>query len=87
MGNKKREHMAERDIPMNKILSNVEQELRGAPAAAPRSIEAFTPQKYRNPSSADSMQQIQQDFHRTVTELEQRFAALTDELKRIAGSM
>jgi hypothetical protein len=80
-----------RDTSMSKILDNVEQELHGVPASAPTppsrastsAVEAFAPQKYRN--TQDSLQQIQQDFRKVVAELEQRFKALADELKRITG--
>jgi hypothetical protein len=80
--------MADRDTtPMSKVLSNVEQELQNLPAPPTRTpsqnVEAFAPQKYRERS--DTMEQIQQDFRKAVAEMEQRFKALTDELKRITG--
>jgi hypothetical protein len=79
--------MAERDTtPMSKVLSNVEQELQGVPVPAARpspNVESFAPAKYRN--ERDSMEQIQQDFRKAVAEMEQRFKALTDELKRMTG--
>jgi hypothetical protein len=74
-----------RDRDLSKALSNVEQELASAPALPTRtaSVEAFAPQKYRN--TGDSLEQIQQDFRKAVAELESRFKALNDELKRITG--
>lgn len=85
--------MAEpRDRDLSKVLSNVEQELHGAlpPASSVRTsasaVESFAPQKYRNPSGAsDSLEQIQQDFRKAVADLESRFKALADELKRITS--
>jgi hypothetical protein len=79
--------MADRDTtPMSKVLSNVEQELQGLPTPARTpspNVESFAPQKYRE--RGDTMEQIQQDFRKAVAEMEQRFKALTDELKRITG--
>jgi hypothetical protein len=78
-----------RDRDLSKVLSNVEQEMANVPAPAPArtnpssSVEAFAPQRYR--SAGDSLEQIQQDFRKAVADLEQRFKALTDELKRITG--
>jgi hypothetical protein len=77
-----------RERDMSKVLANVEQEMTQHPIpvqrTSPQAVEAFAPQKYRNPSG-DSMEQIQQDFRKVVTELEQRFKVLADELKRITG--
>ena len=85
--------MADRNDPMSKILDNVDKEMQGALAPVPspptRSpsanvVESFAPSKYRN-ERGDTMEQIQQDFRKAVAEMESRFKALTDELKRITG--
>ena len=70
---------------MTSILSNVEKDLHDiAPVPTPRSVvESFAPQKYR--SANDSMEQIQQDLRKAITDLENRSRALIEELKRITG--
>lgn len=76
---------------LTKILDNVEEDLKHAhPPAQPPArassasvVESFAPQKYRN--AGDSMEQIQQDFRKAVSELDSRSKALIDELKRMAN--
>lgn len=77
--------MAERERDLGKALSNIEQETTSAPMpqARPSTIQDFTAQKYRQ--ADDSLQQIQQDFRKIITELEQRYKAIMDQLKRITG--
>ena len=78
--------MADRERDLSKVLSNVEQDIAGTPALPTRpspNVQDFAPQKYRN--AGDSLEQIQQDFRKGLVELEQRYKALFDELKRITG--
>jgi hypothetical protein len=73
---------------LTKILDNVEDELKHAhpPAPAPTRaavIESFAPQKYKN--AGDTLSQIQQDFRKSILDLENRFKTLMDEVKRAAS--
>lgn len=78
--------MVDRERDLSGVLSRVEQEVSGAPTPAPtrqHTVQDFAPQKYRQ--AGDSLEQIQQDFRKGLAELEQRYKALFDELKRITG--
>lgn len=52
------------------------------PPARVESIDKFIPTKYR---TGDSLEQIQQDFRKAVNDLENRFKAAIEEMKRLAG--
>jgi hypothetical protein len=76
----------ERDRDLSKVLRNVENEMTGVPTPAPRAqqnIQDFAPPKYRDAS--DSLEQVQQDMRKTVSELEIRLKAIIEVLKRITG--
>jgi hypothetical protein len=76
---------------LTKILDNVSQELAqgpgtGVPTPARTNqgvVESFAPQKYRN--AGDTLSQIQQDFRKSILDLENRFKTLMDEVKRAAS--
>ena len=71
---------------LSKVLDNVEQELHSPPAA----VERFAPQRHRDAitptrDTMDSLEQMQLDLRKVITNLEDRFKALTNDLKRITG--
>lgn len=68
---------------MTSILNNVEEDLKHNPTPA-RVVESFAPQRHRN-AQGDNMEQIQQDFRKAAADMESRFKALMDELKRVVG--
>ena len=73
----------DRERDLGKILNNVEEELNPT-IQSPSTVERFAPQKYRS-ERGDSMEQIKQDFRKSVADLESRFKSVLDELKRIMG--
>lgn len=75
--------MAERDL--TNIPNNVEEDLKHNPTPMPAHVveSRFVPQRHR--TASDTLEQIQQDFRKSVADMEIRFKAILDELKRVAG--